>query len=87
MPQEVDAFRNARAVDAYDRVVDSLLLTATKSVATPVDWKQGEDVIVNFPLSNAQADEKFGKDGWKAVEVPSEAGKVLEKNYLRYTKA
>jgi hypothetical protein len=31
------------------------------------------------------ADEKFGVDGWKTVEVPSEAGKDLGKNYLRHT--
>uniref|UniRef100_A0A7S4VGP9 Thioredoxin domain-containing protein n=1 Tax=Ditylum brightwellii TaxID=49249 RepID=A0A7S4VGP9_9STRA len=66
------------------RVLDSLQLTAKKSVATPVDWKQGDDVIVNFPLSNAEADEKFGKGGYRIVQVPSEAGKVLAKNYMRY---
>lgn len=69
------------------RCIDSLQLTATNSVATPVDWTQGSDVIVNFPLTNAMADEKFGVDGWRTVEVPSEAGKDLAKNYLRYTKA
>jgi alkyl hydroperoxide reductase subunit AhpC len=67
------------------RCIDSLQLTSDKSVATPVDWVQGNDVIVNFPLTNAMADEKFGVDGWKAVDVPSESGKDLAKNYLRYT--
>jgi alkyl hydroperoxide reductase subunit AhpC len=68
------------------RCIDSVQLTTNKSVATPVDWQQGNDVIVNFPLTNAMADDKFGVvDGWKAVEVPSEAGKDLAKNYLRYT--
>jgi alkyl hydroperoxide reductase subunit AhpC len=67
------------------RCIDSLQLTANKAVATPVDWQQGNDVIVNFPLTNAMADEKFGVDGWKTVVVPSEAGKDLAKNYLRYT--
>uniref|UniRef100_A0A6S9DZJ7 Thioredoxin domain-containing protein n=2 Tax=Ditylum brightwellii TaxID=49249 RepID=A0A6S9DZJ7_9STRA len=76
-----------RNFDEIIRVLDSLQLTANNSVATPVNWKQGEDVIVNFPLSNADADEKFGKDGYRIVEVPSEAGKVLDKNYLRYTSA
>jgi hypothetical protein len=38
-------------------------------------------------LTNEQADAKFGKDGWRVVEVPSEKGKTLAKNYLRYTKA
>merc|ERR1711971_527002 len=76
-----------RNFDEIIRVLDSLQLTANKSIATPVDWKQGEDVIVNFPLSNADADAKFGKDGYRVVEVPSEAGKALAKNYLRYTSA
>jgi alkyl hydroperoxide reductase subunit AhpC len=76
-----------RNFDEIIRVLDSLQLTANQSVATPADWKQGEDVIVNFPLTNEQADAKFGKDGWRVVEVPSEKGKTLAKNYLRYTKA
>jgi len=73
-----------RNFDEIIRVLDSLQLTSSKALATPVDWKVGEEAIVNFPLSNKQADEKFGKDGYRIVEVPSEAGKVLEKNYLRY---
>jgi len=49
--------------------------------------QKGEDVIVNFPLTNADAEEKFGKDGFRIVKVPSEEGKDgLAKNYLRYTK-
>jgi 1-Cys peroxiredoxin 6 len=76
-----------RNFDEIIRVLDSLQLTVEKSVATPVDWKQGEDVIVNFPLTNEAADAKFGKDGYRIVEVPSEKGKTLAKNYLRYTKA
>lgn len=76
-----------RNFDEIIRVIDSLQLTADKSVAMPVDWKQGEEVIVNFPLSNEAADAKFGKDGYRIVEVPSEKGKTLAKNYLRYTDA
>jgi 1-Cys peroxiredoxin 6 len=68
------------------RVIDSLQLTSKHAVATPVNWNQGEDVIVNFPLSNADADERFGKGGYTIVEVPSEKGKDLPKNYLRVTK-
>lgn len=68
------------------RAIDSVQMTAANSVATPVNWNKGEDVIVNFPLSNEQADEKFGKDGYRVVKVPSEADKDLAKNYLRYTK-
>jgi hypothetical protein len=43
-----------------------------------------EDVIVNFPLSNKDADERFGAGGYKVVDLPSEKGKNLAKNYLRY---
>lgn len=75
-----------RNFDEIIRVLDSLQLTVDKSLATPVDWKVGEEAIVNFPLSNADADKKFGKDGYRIVEVPSEMGKELPKNYLRYAK-
>jgi thioredoxin-dependent peroxiredoxin len=74
-----------RNFDEIIRVIQSLQLTADENVATPVDWKQGEDVIVNYPLTNAEADDKFGKGGWRKVDVPSEEGKDLPKNYLRYT--
>lgn len=55
------------------RVVDSLQLTANYSVATPADWKQGEDVIVVPAVSTEDAIKKFPK-GVKVV-----------KPYLRYT--
>jgi alkyl hydroperoxide reductase subunit AhpC len=55
------------------RVVDSLQLTANHSVATPADWKQGEDVIVVPAISTEDAIKKFPK-GVKVV-----------KPYLRYT--
>jgi alkyl hydroperoxide reductase subunit AhpC len=55
------------------RVVDSLQLTANYSVATPADWKQGEDVIVALSVSAEDAIKKFPK----GVEVV--------KPYLRYT--
>lgn len=75
-----------RNFDEILRVIDSLQLTAQAHTATPADWKHGEDVIVNFPLTDAMADEKFGKDGYRIVDVPSEKGKDLSKHYLRYTK-
>jgi alkyl hydroperoxide reductase subunit AhpC len=50
-----------RNFDEILRCDDSLQLTSGKSVATPANWKQGKDVLVNFPLSDADADEKFGK--------------------------
>ncbi|MBP2149024.1 peroxiredoxin [Xanthobacter autotrophicus DSM 597] len=49
------------------RVVDSLQLTAKHSVATPVDWKQGDDVIIVPSLSDDAAKEKF-PDGWTTVK-------------------
>jgi alkyl hydroperoxide reductase subunit AhpC len=49
------------------RVIDSLQLTAQHMVATPVNWKQGEDVIIVPSLSDAQAKEKFPK-GWKTLK-------------------
>lgn len=55
------------------RVVDSLQLTANYSVATPADWKSGEDVIVVPAVSTEDAIKKFPK-GVKVV-----------KPYLRYT--
>jgi len=55
------------------RVVESLQLTANYSVATPADWKHGEDVIVVPAVSTEDAIKKFPK-GVKVV-----------KPYLRYT--
>lgn len=55
------------------RVVDSLQLTAHYSVATPADWKKGEDVIVVPAVSTEDAIRKFPK-GVKVI-----------KPYLRYT--
>lgn len=55
------------------RVLDSLQLTANYSVATPADWKEGEDVIVVPAVSTEVAKEKFPK------------GLKIVKPYLRYT--
>ena len=49
------------------RVLDSLQLTAKHSVATPVNWKQGEDVIIVPALANEDAAEKF-PDGWTTLK-------------------
>src|SRR4029079_6978224 len=53
-----------RNIDELLRVVDSLQLTANYSVSTPVDWKQGGDVIIAPAISNEDAKTKFPK-GWK----------------------
>jgi len=55
------------------RVIDSLQLTANYSVATPADWKEGEDVIVVPAVSTEDAVKKFPK------------GLNIVKPYLRYT--
>jgi alkyl hydroperoxide reductase subunit AhpC len=49
------------------RVIDSLQLTATKSVATPANWKVGDDAIILGSVSDEAAKEKFPQ-GWKAVK-------------------
>ena len=54
-----------RNFDEVLRVIDSLQLTAKHSVATPVNWKQGEDVIISSALNDEQAKQKF-PGGWKA---------------------
>lgn len=43
------------------RVIDSLQLTSGYSVATPVDWNNGEDVIISPSITDEVADEKFPK--------------------------
>jgi len=47
------------------RVIDSLQLTAEHSVATPANWRDGEDVIIVPAVDDEMAAEKF-PDGWKA---------------------
>jgi hypothetical protein len=52
--------------------LDSLQLTATHAVATPADWKQGEDVIITTAVSDEDAARRF-------------PGYVTVKPYLRVT--
>jgi len=56
-----------RNFDEILRVIDSLQLTANYSVATPVDWKDGDDVIIVPAVSDEDAKEKFPK-GWTPVK-------------------
>jgi len=55
-----------RNFDEILRVIDSLQLTDAHKVATPVNWKQGEDVIIVPAVSDDEAKTRFPK-GWKAL--------------------
>jgi alkyl hydroperoxide reductase subunit AhpC len=63
-----------RNFDEILRVLDSMQLTAKHKVATPVNWKQGDDVIIVTSVSDDDAKTLF-PEGWKTV-----------KPYLRVTK-
>ena len=54
-----------RNFDEVLRVIDSLQLTANHKVATPVNWKQGDDVIIAGSVSDDEAKEKY-PDGWES---------------------
>jgi len=56
-----------RNFDEVLRVIDSLQLTAKFKVATPVNWKAGEDVVIGGAVSNDEAAQLF-PDGWKEVK-------------------
>jgi alkyl hydroperoxide reductase subunit AhpC len=56
-----------RNFDEIVRVIDSLQLTAQYSVATPADWKQGQDCIISPAVSDEDAKKKFPK-GFKAIK-------------------
>lgn len=55
-----------RNFDEILRVLDSMQLTAKHKVATPADWKQGDDVIITGAVSNEEADKIF--PGYKTVK-------------------
>jgi alkyl hydroperoxide reductase subunit AhpC len=68
-----------RNFDEVVRVIDSLQLTAKHKVATPVNWQQGDDVIIAGSVSNEEAKETY-PDGWeepkpyiRIVPQPSES--------------
>ena len=56
-----------RNFDEVLRLLDSCQLTAKHTVATPVNWKVGEDVIIPPSVSDEQAKQKF-PNGWKALK-------------------
>ena len=66
-----------RNFDEVLRAIDSLQLTAKYKVSTPVNWRQGEDVIIAGSVNNEQAKELFGE--WKSPKpyiriVPQPSG-------------
>jgi alkyl hydroperoxide reductase subunit AhpC len=56
-----------RNFDEVLRLLESCQLTARHNVATPVNWRNGEDVIIPPAVSNEQAKEKF-PGGWRTVK-------------------
>ncbi len=56
-----------RNFDEVLRLLDSVQLTAQYKVATPVNWKQGEDVIIVPAVSDDEAKTRFPQ-GWKSVK-------------------
>jgi alkyl hydroperoxide reductase subunit AhpC len=55
-----------RNFDEIVRVLDSMLLTSRYKVATPADWKQGDDVIITGAVSDEEASTEF--PGFKTVK-------------------
>ena len=58
---------NGRNFDEILRLLDSIQLTETKGVATPVNWKHGEDVIIPPSVNDEAAKEKY-PSGWKTLK-------------------
>lgn len=63
-----------RNIDEILRVIDSLQLTDKHSVGTPVDWKNGDDVVISASMSDEEARKNF-PEGWET-----------KKPYLRVTR-
>ena len=78
-----------RNFDEALRVVDSLQLAAEHKVSTPVNWQQGEDVIIAGSVSDEEAKETFGD--WEAPKpyirvVPRRAGRASRATRARAAK-
>ncbi|XP_062109377.1 1-Cys peroxiredoxin [Humulus lupulus] len=68
-----------RNMDEVLRVLDSLQKASKHKIATPVNWKPGEPVVISPSVSTEQAKNMF-PDGFDTVDLPS------NKDYLRFTK-
>ncbi|XP_021752583.1 1-Cys peroxiredoxin-like [Chenopodium quinoa] len=68
-----------RNMDEVVRVLDSLQKATEHKVATPVNWKPGEKVVISASVNNDQAKEMFPQ-GFETTDLPSKKG------YLRFTK-
>ncbi|MQM04401.1 hypothetical protein Taro_037203 [Colocasia esculenta] len=68
-----------RDLDEVLRAVDSLQATAKYKVATPVNWRPGQPVVISPSVSTEDAQKMFPQ-GYKTVDLPS------KKEYLRFTK-
>jgi alkyl hydroperoxide reductase subunit AhpC len=58
---------SGRNFDEVMRVLDSIQLSAKHNVATPVNWKPGQDVIIPTSVSEEQAKQKY-PGGWKTLK-------------------
>ncbi|GAV71638.1 AhpC-TSA domain-containing protein/1-cysPrx_C domain-containing protein [Cephalotus follicularis] len=67
-----------RNMDEVMRVLESLQKASKHKVATPVDWKPGDPVVISPNVSNEEAKKMF-PHGFKTVDLPS------KKEYLRFT--
>ncbi len=76
-----------RNFDEVLRVIDSLQLTATHKVSTPVNWKPGEDVIIAGSVSDDEAKKTYPQ-GWRAprpyIRIVPQPG--VQKNVVHYAK-
>ncbi len=75
-----------RNFDEVLRVIDSLQLTAKHRVATPVNWKHGDDVIIAGSVSDDEA-KKIYPNGWKSpkpyIRIVPAAGHVVRARVRR----
>ena len=74
-----------RNFDEVLRVIDSLQLTAKHKVATPVNWKQGEDVIIAASVSDEEAKKKYPErlEGAEALPAHRAAARPVRRGARR----